>query len=321
MSKEVFIALIQKDIRELDMIAQGLYETEFPSPTIIKLAACKAQDVISNLQKLAEAKQAEPKTMATATEMPVQVIEVEQEISIKAEPKLEEATLPEAVVEIIPEAAPSIVLEVIPEIIPEEEITPEPIEEEIPTIETPVVEETPLEDSKIEPTTIIEEPIIEQVIEEPVAIVKEIQVEIEEEEEEATETEILEIEIESEDNTSTEIETLSAVETELEEIQEQLAETSTVLKGILSRSKEKGFVGSLFNKKIESIRKSISMGDRFRFQRDLFGNNIETMNKTIDMLDSFTSLEEAEKYITSNFNWDPEKETVADFLNIVSRKF
>lgn len=68
MTKEVFIALIQKDIRELDMITQGLYETETLSPTIIKLASSKAKEVVDNLQKLAEIKIEKPVTPAIIEE-------------------------------------------------------------------------------------------------------------------------------------------------------------------------------------------------------------------------------------------------------------
>jgi hypothetical protein len=52
MTKDVLIALIQKDIRELDKLAQGLYETEKPSSTLIGLAAEKATEVAENLKKL-----------------------------------------------------------------------------------------------------------------------------------------------------------------------------------------------------------------------------------------------------------------------------
>ena len=61
MSKEVYIALIQKDIKELAVIAQGLYETDFPSPTAIKLASSKAMDIVNNLQRLSTVKQEESK--------------------------------------------------------------------------------------------------------------------------------------------------------------------------------------------------------------------------------------------------------------------
>ena len=61
MSKEVYIALIQKDIKELDVIAQGLYETDFPSPTVIKLASSKAMDIVNNLQRVSTVKQEESK--------------------------------------------------------------------------------------------------------------------------------------------------------------------------------------------------------------------------------------------------------------------
>lgn len=80
MSKEVFIALIQKDIKELDVIAQGLYETEMPSPTIIKLASAKAQEISNNLSKLADYKAAEKQSVVALDKEAVQKI-VQNEIA------------------------------------------------------------------------------------------------------------------------------------------------------------------------------------------------------------------------------------------------
>lgn len=56
MNKEVFIALIKKDIEELGVIAQGLYETTSIPPMIISLASKKTQDVLQNLAQLAQIK-------------------------------------------------------------------------------------------------------------------------------------------------------------------------------------------------------------------------------------------------------------------------
>ena len=58
--------------------------------------------------------------------------------------------------------------------------------------------------------------------------------------------------------------------------------------------------------KVTDIKKAISLGDRFLFQRELFGGNGEQMAKTIADLNKLNSLDEAEAYIDKRFSWDKE---------------
>ncbi len=72
---------------------------------------------------------------------------------------------------------------------------------------------------------------------------------------------------------------------------------------------------------IQDIRKAISLGDRFLFQRELFAGNGELMNKTIDKLNSLTSLEEALAYISKHFSWDTDSPAYELFTNILKRRW
>ncbi len=72
---------------------------------------------------------------------------------------------------------------------------------------------------------------------------------------------------------------------------------------------------------IEDIRKAISLGDRFLFQRELFAGNGELMNKTIDKLNTLSSLDEALAYINKNFSWDSESQAYELFVNILRRRY
>ncbi len=72
---------------------------------------------------------------------------------------------------------------------------------------------------------------------------------------------------------------------------------------------------------IEDIRKAISLGDRFLFQRELFAGNGELMNKTIDKLNTLSSLEEAQKYISKHFSWDTDSQAYELFTNILKRRW
>ncbi|MDR3705092.1 MAG: hypothetical protein P4L28_04190 [Paludibacteraceae bacterium] len=279
MTKEVFIALIQKDIRELDMIAQGLYETESPSPSIIKLASLKAHDVISNLQMLAE---------VNGISKEVQQIEIDahhtpaKKPTKKAKPTKEitDEKKPEPIVDEKP-----IVKEINIETKHEIESQPAPIQEPILPKEPEVVV---VAKEEIAPPTIVPEPQVAPVeapkVEEKSPVV----------EEQKKEPEI-------------------NIKKEEPILHEQQIEPAP--------KKEGNLFNALSNKQVTSLRKSISIGNRFMFQRELFGNDADKMNQAIDFIDTCTNLHETEKYISENFHWDSEKESVIEFMNLVNRKF
>lgn len=74
--------------------------------------------------------------------------------------------------------------------------------------------------------------------------------------------------------------------------------------------------------KVTDIKKAISLGDRFLFQRELFGGNGELMAKTIADLNRLGSLEEAEAYIDKRFpRWDKESSTYELFQGILKRRW
>ena len=73
--------------------------------------------------------------------------------------------------------------------------------------------------------------------------------------------------------------------------------------------------------KVSDIKKAISLGDRFLFQRELFGGNGELMAKTIAELNKLSSLTEAEAYIMKHFIWDKESNTYELFYNILKRRW
>ena len=72
---------------------------------------------------------------------------------------------------------------------------------------------------------------------------------------------------------------------------------------------------------VDDIRKGMSLGDRFLFQRELFGGDGEKMNRTIDQLNSCSSLDEAMHYVGKRFQWDTESQAYELFVNILKRRF
>ena len=229
MTEETYIALIQKDIRELSLIAEGLNETGFPTPTVIRLASDKAVDIVNNLQRLSEYKQQREATIAEEEERKRQQIIAEEEqrrITEEEERKRQQ-------------------------LIAEQEK-----QKQTPHSSSSHTQKTLIDRTEIRPTK-----------------------------------------------------TESVIGTR-----------ETKVERIISQNK-KALADRMANTKIESLRKAISMGDRFRFQRELFDNNAETMNAAIDSIDACSDIYAAEDFINDHFDWDPENETVRDFLILLSRRF
>jgi hypothetical protein len=77
--------------------------------------------------------------------------------------------------------------------------------------------------------------------------------------------------------------------------------------------------------KIDSIRKNISIHQKFMFVKELFQNSDEEFNQVIDFLDQCEGRKEAMEYLENNyFNpriWDDEHEAVIDFMSVIDKKF
>ena len=74
-------------------------------------------------------------------------------------------------------------------------------------------------------------------------------------------------------------------------------------------------------KPISDIRSSIGLGERYRFTRMLFSGNGSAYDAAVAKLNEMSSIEEAENYVRTNFYWDMESPIVADFMNIVRRRY
>lgn len=75
------------------------------------------------------------------------------------------------------------------------------------------------------------------------------------------------------------------------------------------------------NKKIESIKSSLSINQRFMFTNSLFGGDDTVFNEAIDYLDRCTNRAEVFDYIKKNYSdWDTESEEVAEFMELIEKK-
>ncbi len=75
------------------------------------------------------------------------------------------------------------------------------------------------------------------------------------------------------------------------------------------------------NHTIQDAKRSISLNDRFLFQRELFDNKREAMNVMLTKLQSFSSFEVTKNYLEENTNWNFNDETVDKFMQMLKESF
>jgi hypothetical protein len=86
--------------------------------------------------------------------------------------------------------------------------------------------------------------------------------------------------------------------------------------------REKEFLGDVIGKKIVAdFSKSLTLNERFMFQRDLFHGDMQAMNETFTQLNTFCSLNEAVDYLnkTQRFQW--ESESGIAFRELLDKRF
>lgn len=69
------------------------------------------------------------------------------------------------------------------------------------------------------------------------------------------------------------------------------------------------------------IKRSLSLNDRFYYQRELFDNDREAMNSMMLRLNAFDNYEEAERYLREKTSWDFTDEKVQGFLELLKKGF
>ncbi|MDR3341077.1 MAG: hypothetical protein LBT25_13505 [Candidatus Symbiothrix sp.] len=83
-----------------------------------------------------------------------------------------------------------------------------------------------------------------------------------------------------------------------------------------------GSLGDTIGKKIfAEFSKSLSLNQRFMFQRDLFRGNTEEMNKALVQLDSFLQSDEALHFLNENYSISWESESGIAFWELLDKRF
>lgn len=96
--------------------------------------------------------------------------------------------------------------------------------------------------------------------------------------------------------------------------------SETILAKIAPKNKSLNDVQPV-NQTIQDAMRSISLNDRFLFQRELFDNNREAMTTMLSKLQSFSSLDLAKSYLERNTTWDFRDDTVDKFLQMLKESF
>ncbi len=96
--------------------------------------------------------------------------------------------------------------------------------------------------------------------------------------------------------------------------------SETILAKIAPKNKSLNDVQPV-NQTVQDAMRSISLNDRFLFQRKLFDNNREAMTTMLSKLQSFSSLDLAKSYLERNTTWDFRDDTVDKFLQMLKESF
>jgi len=299
MNRTLLVSLLKKNIDELILITEGFMEmSEYPT-AIINLAKNKTDDIKSYIDQLEKIKTADVETIIAHDDETVTEVVIAHEI------------IEEMNVEFLEET---------PETISEEEKLKEiSVTEEEISIEKEDDEEHIEVDVELANTLTKE-----QNNDEPVSSEETFSVAIEEE----TVVEIIELTKETDDNVVSEPLVVAEVTTTTTEtiekkvtIADKLTSQTITRNELHAKNENGGINATMANKKIEDIRQAISLGDRFRFQRELFRNNGEEMNKMLSYINMLASYDEVVAFLQSKYAWPENNPAAEDFYQIIKRKF
>lgn len=292
MNRELIVRLLKKNIDDLILLTEGFEQmTSYPD-ALIQLAQLKTNDIKQYLYELGDLKHslAFDETVANPVNTPeISFNEDEPEPETIQAGEFEqvetEVSIPEIPYEEEKEEQENKFVQVEAEITPLAESSPEV--EEVPELfaEVPQPEVAPEPDSKdSEPATEVPE-----------------------------------------HSTTPEPLVIAEPGAEVPEIRKTtLGETinNGITRNDIHSTRESDLLNNaMANKKIDDIRQAISIGDRFRFQRELFRNNGEEMNKMLNYINLLASFKEIEAFLQKKYGWETDNEVAKDFYAIVSRKF
>lgn len=305
MNRKLLVTLLHKNLEELNVITEGFMEMDEYPAAIIHLAKRKTEDIQIIIDQL-------------SAEMGEKFIHNKPYINVDQELVQENIELTKP--------TETVVVEVEETVLPENnapvKIQTESIDKEIVIREPEIMD--PLFDT-IEDDLAPELILVEEEIEDLPEIVEELEImDLNESLEEKHEELIIKEEVPEIQNLSVLADTddkKPATEDHKRAIIAEKIIQPTVSRNEILAKGDNSLSASIANKKIADIKQAISIGDRFRFQRELFKGNGEEMNRTLNYINQLATFDEASSFLMSKYSWDKANESVEDFLQIVRRRF
>jgi len=322
MNRKLLVTLLQKNIQELELITQGFMEmTDYPMPIII-LAQRKTEDIQLYIKELSEL------INETITENISSINAIDGKLITAENNTFEVTTISTPIEEKIVEENN------LPVSLTETELSLETntfsainddVQNGIEVKNNEIIEVENNQISEIAKTELLIETISNQYIEEEDDD-DDIVEEDEDEENEVEDEEEDDEEIEDEDKKIIEEIEISPPATIVLEENRKTILGERAITGVHTRNEllskiDNSISSTLANKKITDIKQAISIGDRFRFQRELFRANGEDMNKTLTYINQLATLEEVLSFLKSKYGWAINNEAAEDFYQIVRRRF
>ena len=323
MNRELLVTLIRKNIDELIMLTEGFLEMNTYPAAIINLAKNKTDDIWSYINQLGNLKPEEIQQIVE--KMPVvpdmtdntdktEILETEIPVSNLGTTKEEEEEEMHPVESDVMDDEEENAFD-------EEEFSEEEEEEEEDDdiiFENEEIEEEEKEEKEEEEEN--EAP--EHVAVDKAAVIDDKSDEIEITEDVITVefTETIEKEETATTDTAKIITTTETVEKKIT-LAEKISGNGMSRNDMMSRAENGGLNAAIGSKKVDDIRQAISLGDRFRFQRELFKNNGEEMNKTLSYINKLATYEEVISFLQSKYGWEEGSAAAEDFYQIIKRKF
>ncbi len=320
MNRELLVTLIRKNIDELIMLTEGFMEMNTYPAAIINLAKNKTDDIWSYINQLGNLKPEEIQQIVekmpvapdmTANTEKAETVETEMPVS-NVETTEEEEMHP----------VESDVMDDEEKNAFDEEEFSENEEEEEEEEDDIIIENEEIEEEEKEEEEEEENEAPEHVVVHNAEVIDDKNDEIEITEDiitvEFTET------IEKEETATTDTEKIITTTETVEKkitLAEKISGNGISRNDMMSRAENGGINAAIGSKKVDDIRQAISLGDRFRFQRELFKNNGEEMNKTLSYINKLATYEEVISFLQSKYGWEEGSAAAEDFYQIIKRKF
>ncbi|OKL38937.1 hypothetical protein [Pontibacter flavimaris] len=110
-----------------------------------------------------------------------------------------------------------------------------------------------------------------------------------------------------------------------DELEEVAANARPTLNDNFRKATASSVADAHSNRKIDSLKNSISINQRFSFINELFDGDNLTYYQTIQTLDSFNDVASATQYVTGTlagkYDWSRKQEHVGKLLRLIERKF